>query len=781
MIEGSQPIDHHYGAHENQVTVEADLESIKPWSAESPDLYTLALSLHRDNGKGKPARKAIENTALQIGFRNIEVRDRQLLINGRPVMIRGVNRHEHDDTHGKVLSEDSMVKDLLLMKQHNFNAVRNAHYPNDRRWYELCDRYGLYVMDEANVEAHDNYHTLCRDPRYALAFTDRISNMVRRTKNHSSVICWSLGNESGYGDNHAQAADWVRRYDPSRPIHYEGAIRIGQTQGANAKLPYGTRSSDFYSPMYMGIDEMIAWAKRNNDPRPFITCEYQHAMGNSNGCLQEYWDAFEKYDGLQGGFIWEWVDHGLKQTTEDGETYWAYGGDFGETIHDAEFVCDGLVAPDRTPHPSLRDCHKVQQPISFSLKNAKKGVIEITNKQYFTNCDWLDFEWEVEVEGRRSQRGTIKAKSIEPQATKTVSLNLKPDDWQIGETWLTLRAKASAKTPWCPKGHLIAWEQFELQREQQKQPAGPAASRGKSSEIEVRQTKTQAKLIDEEQGLELIVDTKRSRLREMTINGQAVMLDGPTLNIWRGLTSNDGVKGKPEQWEADWKPLGRWTKKGLQGISLESSQPVKISRRVGRVMVKLEQVWSTGASDGTKIVHRQTLIVQPGDGVKFDHEFKVGKALTDLPRIGVIFSLAEGFEKLAWFGRGPGESYPDRWTGSPIGLYRSTVAEQYVPYIVPQEHGLKVDTRWFEIAKKSDPKQTLRFDGNRPFMFSASHFTPEDLTQAYHTYDLSPRPETVICIDAFHRGLGTASCGPDTLEKYRSKPGLYKLNFTLSV
>ncbi|MEM1208951.1 MAG: glycoside hydrolase family 2 TIM barrel-domain containing protein, partial [Planctomycetota bacterium] len=300
-------IDREYHRHRNTASFSADLRNVAPWSAEAPNLYTLLVSLHPDDGKGKPAKRAIEHTACRVGFRNVEIRDRKLLINGQAVMIRGVNRHEHDPETAKALSTESMVRDIQLMKRHNFNAVRNAHYPNDRRWYELCDEYGLYVMDEANVEAHDNYATICRDPRWRQAFLDRAVNMVTRTKNHPSVIAWSLGNESGYGENHDAMADWIRRYDPSRPLHYEGAVRARWIQRLNVEIGGDRHANDFFGPMYPRVQQLIDWANRNNDPRPCIPCEYSHAMGNSNGTLREYWEAFEKYDGLQGGFIWEWI------------------------------------------------------------------------------------------------------------------------------------------------------------------------------------------------------------------------------------------------------------------------------------------------------------------------------------------------------------------------------------------------------------------------------------------------------------------------------------------
>ncbi|MEO0586508.1 MAG: glycoside hydrolase family 2 TIM barrel-domain containing protein, partial [Planctomycetota bacterium] len=348
-------IDRYYAAHRNTAHLSAKLRDIQAWSAESPALYTLVVSLHPQGRGNKPASKAIEHTATRIGFRRVEVKDRELLINGKAVVIRGVNRHEHDPVLGKAITTESMIEDIRLMKSHNFNAVCNAHYPNDPRWYELCDEYGLYVFDEANVESHDNYETICRDPRWRDSFVDRAEGMVRRSKNHASVIAWSLGNESGYGENHDAMADWIRGYDPTRPLHYEGAVREGWVQRLSVTTDGDHHANQIFGPMYEKLDTLVAWSKRNNDTRPCILCEYSHAMGNSNGGLADYWDAFEKHPGLQGGFIWEWIDHGIAQTAEDGQTWYAYGGDFGEKIHDAEFVCDGLIGPDRVPHPAVRE------------------------------------------------------------------------------------------------------------------------------------------------------------------------------------------------------------------------------------------------------------------------------------------------------------------------------------------------------------------------------------------------------------------------------------------
>ncbi|MEM7678377.1 MAG: glycoside hydrolase family 2 TIM barrel-domain containing protein, partial [Myxococcota bacterium] len=527
-LKASHRVDQQYGGHRNATKLNVELKKVAPWSAESPTLYTLTVSLHEDNGKGKPKGKAIEHVSCRVGFRRLEVSDRQLLINGQPVMIRGVNRHEHDPVTAKALSSESMVRDILLMKQHNFNAVRNAHYPNDRRWYDLCDQYGLYVIDEANVEVHDNYDTICRDPRWHDAFLDRVKNMVKRTKNHPSIILWSLGNESGYGENHDAMATWIRDYDPSRPLHYEGAIRKGWLQSDSAAEPIGQHATDLVCPMYRGIDEMIDWSKRALDDRPYIPCEYQHAMGNSNGCLQEYWDAFEQYDGLQGGFIWEWIDHGLEQTTDDGETYYAYGGDFGEKIHDAEFVCDGLVGPDREPHPALKDCHKVQQPIGFELTNAKRGKLKIKNKQYFTGLSWLKFDWSIEVDGKPVAAGEMKPGDAAPQKRTAVALDYNLASLPAGEAFLMVQASAKRKTDWCGKGHAIAWEQFALPTPKALPKKVAPGPRRRAGAVTVSDTPRRLQLTHNANGLSIEFSKARGAVTGLSVHGEPLLLDGPT-------------------------------------------------------------------------------------------------------------------------------------------------------------------------------------------------------------------------------------------------------------
>ncbi|HEY9247788.1 MAG TPA: glycoside hydrolase family 2 TIM barrel-domain containing protein, partial [Rariglobus sp.] len=435
-----------------QVRLEGRVRNPLKWSAETPHLYTLVVTL-RD-----PSGRAVEHTSTRFGFRSVEVRDRMLLVNGRRVLIHGVNRHDHHETRGKALDRETLRQDAVLMKRFNFNAVRCAHYPNDPCWLDLCDELGLYVIDEANVESHGYFCQISQDRRYAGAFLDRGLRMVERDKNHASIILWSLGNESGYGGNHDAMAGWIRTYDPSRPLHYEGALwnsPEGRVLKPAHDLALGHHASDIVCPMYPSLERMIAWATAPGHPdrrRPMILCEYSHAMGNSNGSLADYYDVFEKYPGIQGGFIWEWIDHGFRRTTADGKTYWAYGGDFGDRPNDLNFCCDGLVWPDRSPHPALFEFKHLAQPAkTVAYRN---GMLSVKNRQDFATVSWLRGAWRVTVDGRTFASGKLPRLGTAPHSVEKIPLPLprlilKPGE----EAFLHIEFSSAAPTAWCDRGH----------------------------------------------------------------------------------------------------------------------------------------------------------------------------------------------------------------------------------------------------------------------------------------------------------------------------------------
>ncbi len=736
------------------------------WSAETPDLYTAVVSLRDPDGN---EREAVRQ---RIGFRRVEVRDRELLVNGEPVVIHGVNRHEHDDSRGKAVTRASMIADIERMKQFNFDAVRTAHYPNQSEWYDLCDEYGLYVVDEANVESHAHLRSLSDDPRWAAAIHARIQRMVERDKNHPSIILWSLGNESGAGQDFDGPAAWVRRYDPTRPLHYEGGLDW------NWYRDHAT--TDVICPMYPAIEDIVSWAKSGHGERPLIMCEYSHAMGNSNGSLHDYWEAIDTWHGLQGGFIWDWVDQGLLREDEQGRVYWAYGGDFGDEPNDRNFCINGLVWPDRTPHPAMEECRKLFQPVRVTARNARRGQIRVENRRHFTDLSGLRGRFEVIVDGRSVQRGTLPKLRTGPGMIEDVDLALREVDLEPGqEALLTVRFELARDLPWAKKGHEVAWDQLAIARRAparraparraptRRAPARKRAGAGTPFELE----SANGSVIAQGEGVRIEVDRERGVLNHLELGprGRKIspLLEGPQLQLHRALTDNDshhpiGGEGLNQK---------RWRELGLEQLVFQRSAVRGTRKRDGSVVVTIDRLAECGVG------HRQVYrLAEPGV-VDLSCEFRIPKGLEDLPRIGVTMRLAAVYERLRWYGRGPHESYCDRFAGAAFGLYHGSVADEYVPYIVPQEHGNHTDTRWLELT--DDKGLGLRIESAAgpvaPFDFSASHYAEGDLARASHTNQLEPRAEVILDLDCAHRGLGTATCGPDTRPEYRTRSGTLKM------
>ncbi len=744
-LEG-QPISTSHSAR-NEISFTQPLRRPKIWSAETPNLYTLTVRLVTPTGE--------ECTAARIGFRRIEIRERMLLINGQRALIKGVNYHDHDDTTGKFISRELMEKDIRLMKQFNVNAVRTSHYPKDSHWYDLCDRYGIYLVDEANIETHAYYSDLNRDPRYTDAFVERVRNMVERDKNHPSVIFWSLGNESGYGPNHDAAAGYVRGADPSRLVHYEGAITNWGKQSKG--WLGGHRVSDVVCPMYPQISKIVKYAEEGRGDRPLIMCEYSHCMGNSNGNLADYFAAFEKYDCLQGGYLWEWLDHGIKQVAPDGQPYWAYGGDFGDVPNDANFCTDGIVWPDRTPHPALYEFKYLAQPVQVEAVNLKQGHVRIRNKQNFTGLDWLRGEWELTADGVTIQKGKLPPIKAAPGGTCDLQLPIEPDSTS-GEKYLNFHFYQRKETRWAPAGFEVGWAQLAFPSKQPRIAAAKKLSAAEFAEDESTITLTAGKV-------QAVFDKSSGLLTEFGA-GTNLIQRGPQLNIWRAATDNDCVKlflNGPEPWYITGKPLPVWLRFKLNEAKYSLAKIRLIRHKDGLPVVEIfHQVSGREQWDDFQHIHRYLL--SPSGELRVENIVKVGKGLSDLARVGVSLILNPGLEQLEWFGRGPWENYADRKASAMVGRYRSTVTEQYVPYIMPQEHGHKTEVRWLALTGN---RSGLIARGEPLLEFSASHFTDNDLYDSFHTHELKPRPEVILNIDTVMRGLGTASCGPDTLEQYK--------------
>jgi beta-galactosidase len=701
------------------VTWHLSLPGVARWSAEAPNLYSLRVVL-RD-----PSGVVAEEASFRVGFRRVEVVGVDLLVNGVRVFIRGVNRHDFDQHTGRVISLESMRADLILMKQFGFNAVRTSHYPNDPAFLDLADGLGLYVIDEADIESHAFQSTLCDDQRYLSQWVDRVSRMALRDKNHPAVILWSLGNESGHGLNHEAAAAWLRRYDPSRPLHYEGAIRFDWTSDQ--------RITDVTCPMYPPISAIVDHARSGLQRHPLIMCEYSHAMGNSNGTLADYWDAIESTPGLQGGFIWEWWDHGLVQDLPDGRRRWAYGGDFGEQPHDGNFVADGLVWPDRRPKPALWEHKRLAAPLRIGGEAVDliAGRLTITNRQHFSDLAWLRASYSLAVEGAEIAAGAVELPVLGPGDQAAVDLPgwVRPDPGS-GEPFLTIEVTTANRLDWAARGFEVCTLQLAV-ASADAPPAGEAVTGDGRVDL----------------------DTD-GRLRHPLV---AVP---PSLSLWRAPTDNDRIGRVAARWAA-------------AGIDRLERRLIGIERDGATTVVR--SAYTTASGIGVLHEARYTMLADGAIGVAETAE--IPDALDDLARVGTVLETVAGLETVEWFGSGPQETYPDRKRGGLIGRWRSSVAEQHVPYIRPQESGGHADVRWLRL---SDPTgRSLRLALDRPGQVSATHFRAVDLALATHDGELEPRPETIVHLDAAHRGLGTASCGPDTLSRYLVGPGTYRWSWTI--
>ncbi|OQY34348.1 MAG: hypothetical protein B6241_05030 [Spirochaetaceae bacterium 4572_59] len=755
------------------VRLEYSLNNISLWSSENPTLYTLSLSLNRPDGS------PVEAFSFRIGFRLVEIKNRELQINGKPVMIKGVNRHEHDDRTGKTLTRESMIQDILLLKQFNFNAVRCCHYPDTPEWYELCDEYGIYLVDEANIESHDYYDQLCRDPRWSAAFSERVRRMVLRDRNHPSIILWSLGNESGYGPNHDAAAGWVRGCDPSRPLHYEGACREEWGQGINVhKSEWGARATDIYCPMYESVEDMVHFATEVEDHRPYIACEYSHAMGNSNGSLKDYWKAFEETHGLQGGFIWDWVDQGLLKKTEDGREYWAYGGDYGEPVHDFDFCINGMVWPDRTPHPAMWEIKKLTQPVTVELRSGSRQhhppVLTVTNKQDFTSLEWLVAEWELLRDGKVDAIGNFPLPFLIPGNSALVPIPCGVNPGHKGEEiHLNLTIRSKAKTPWCESGHIVATEQIRLHG-----GFRPVkVLRHRKSEVEYDNEdltfhKDSENIVFRSAETSITVSEKECTIMGMAFKGETVLKKGPDLHLWRAATDNDGIR----DWEGqDQKPLGQWLAAGLNKLSLKEGRVYRDESPGHKVLTIDKTLIGTDPDKEIRCIQRISSLTD--NGFILDTEVRLHEGLPSLPRVGLIMTSFPIFNDVSWFGKGPHENYIDRAESAFLREYEQKIADQFVPYILPQECGNHTDTRWLELKGK----RKLRIEGDFPMEFSALYHSPSDLFEARHTTDLVKRDETWLSLDYLQRGLGTGSCGPQTRDEYTVSTGHYRFRIHLKI
>jgi beta-galactosidase len=750
-----------YGYPGHEAALNCAIDSVKPWTAETPYLYNLAISLI------DPAGKTCETQVSKTGFRRIEIRDRRLMINGRAIIILGVNRHDHHPENGKTCSYDDMRADLTLMKRHNINAVRTAHYPNDHRLLDLADELGLYVIGEANVECHARWKAVANDPRYQKAIIERTHRMILRDRNHPCIIGWSLGNEAGHGPAHDAAALLARRIDPTRFIHYEGAVSdrfmsFWSDAKATALQPPSASertATDLVCPMYPPLDLIINWARwaeeTKLDDRPLIMCEFSHAMGNSNGSLAEYVDAFFAEPALGGGFVWEWRDHGLAKTDDQGRFFWAYGGHYGEERHDGNFCCDGLVGPDLTPHPGLLEYKWAARPVTAARLGDNK--IRLHNRQVFASTQGLLLRWSLQVDGHTAQQGDL-ALVINAGAHADIDLPYTADLPADTECHLTLKWVLQNSNEWADAGEILAWDQLLLPT---------ILSHALPAEFPALSNARTASAGAIRHG-DFIVSLASSGLIEsVAVQGRVIIQGDVTACIWRAPTDNDGVQTLPASvMPSKWR---EWIELGLDNLEMRD-----VRSETSGSQIVFERNWVS--NDGAVAVHRSRWQLSD-HAIEIDEEITVPAAWPDIPRAGIRFEIPAGFERLEWHGLGPGESYSDRFGAQTIGRWQSSVDAQYHTFPYPQEHGAHYLTRAFSLADEGGKGVNIILPQRSSF--AARHHHDADLTAATTLANLIKRETTEVHIDAAMRGMGTGACGPDTLPPYRAGPGTYRFSWIL--
>jgi beta-galactosidase len=755
----------------NTIDFNKVLKNVKTWNAEKPNLYSLLINLKDENNKTSEA------TSIKVGFRNVKIVNNQFLVNGKAVLIKGANLHDHSDTEGHMVSEALTLKDLEIMKQNNLNAIRCSHYPKNPVFYRLCDKYGFYVVDEANIESHGfgatnqgldkNKKAQKRHPAYSPkwkgAHMDRTIRMFERDKNHPCIVTWSLGNEAGNGENFFATYKWLKENDDTRPTQYEGALNYSNT--------------DIQAPMYWTIDKMIKYAE-NNPKRPVIQCEYAHSMGNSTGNFQEYWDAIEKYDILQGGFIWDWVDQGILTKNKDGVPFWAYGGDLGADAYrsDVNFCLNGVVDPDRTAHPALFEVKKVYQYIKFKASNLKKGEIEIKNIYDFTNLNEYKFAWLLLENGKEVGRGDLAKIDIAPYQSKKVKIDFPKLKNPNAEYHLNVYALNRNETDLVPNNFVVAFEQFQLTKSK-----FDVTSVSDKETISISSEKNITKISND--NFDLKVDVKTGMITDLNYGNGNVLVESLKPNFWRPITDNDFGAKSPVKLDV-WKKAS--TTQNLQSIKiLNNSKDVSVtnsSKVKGAVLIKA--IFDLPSVKGQVSVEYN---IQPNGEVTVTNSLSnIATTLPHLPRFGNNFIIKNEYQNVEYFGRGPQENYNDRNTAALVGDYKSKVKDMYFPYIRPQENGYRTDVRW--VTFKNDAGKGLKIEGLQLLSFSTHHqynsdFDAGKVKQQRHTTDVPQRDFVNVNIDYKQTGVGgDNSWSPKGLahKQYRVKAEDLKYSYKIS-
>ncbi len=727
------------GNSQESVTFCVPVADPKLWTAETPHLYTLLLKIGDD-----------EFVPFRVGFREVKIEEGFLKVNGSPIMLKGVNRHEWDPETGRTPRPENLKHDLLLMKQNNFNAIRCSHYPNIALFYDLCDEFGFYVMDEADLETHGcqaggNQGLLSGNPDWLPAYRDRVERMFGQNKNHPSILIWSVGNECGFGENIANVCRWLKVRDPSRPVHYPQS---------NQKHPTET---DFRQYGYCNLARVRDMGEMDHGGRPAIATEYGHAMGNGPGGLADFWNTMYQFPHLQGGFVWEWMDHGILMHTPDGQPFYGYGGDFGDEPSDKNFCIDGLLFPDRSPSPALREIKKVMEPVRFTPLDLENGVFEIRNRLDFLPLDFLDLRWSVLLDGEVVQQGELPMPDTGARARAALSIpfSIPSPHHAQSRCDLNIDVVLKQKTAWAEKGHVVAWDQFELPLPRL---VSAPSIRAPECHLETR-IGPEVLLIDGKHG-SLVFDRRTGMLKDWNVAGRPLVESGPDLNIWRAPIDNDGVHRRLMK-------AGEWDRALLFEMAFRP-RAIHVEESRERVTVYVEgQMLPPAFSIAYDCQYVYTMV---SDGILYVdlHAVPYGDWPEAIGRLGIKLVLPRSLDQVEWFGLGPGECYPDSQTAARVGLYQASVNELHTPYVYPQSNGTRIGTHRVMVRDQSG--FGLKVIGKASFGFSASRFSERDLARAKHTVDLKDSGHIFLNLDHRIRGLGSASCGPEPEECYECRP-----------
>ncbi len=699
----------------------------KKWSAENPYLYTLVLSLKDSKGN------IIESKSAKVGFRKYETQKGVFLVNGKPVKLYGVNRHDHNAENGKTVSFENMKKDIMLLKAYNFNAVRCSHYPNNVEFYDLCDQYGIYVMDEANVESHGTRGSggeLASHPEWTTTFVDRAVRMYQRDKNHPCIFSWSLGNESGAGANHSAMAGYLKWNDPERLIHYEGSESYGgilSPQSRNTpKDPYDF--TDMISRMYPSIEEFAEMDESQPGEKMVITCEYSHAMGNSNGGLKLFWDVARSHPRIAGAFIWDWMDQGIAVKTKDGCEQFAYGGYFGDADNDGNFCLNGIINADQTVKPVMYECKYVFQPFEFGSFNADKNTFTLKNRTAFTNSAVYDFTYELIENGKATKNGVLTIDDIAPLGTSTISL---PSFKRKEENtyYVNLYAKQKNNTAWAEKGYVVASEQFKIPFKKETIEKPIVAG----SELNITETTNTLQVSGDNFKVEFDIAT--GYVADFKVDNKSLLSAPIRPNFWRAVTDNDRAVIQRIPAINFWKQ------------ATQNQQLLSFKKKHNGKTVEVISKYQLG---GKKVFFTSIYTIYPSGEVQMHNTFSCNEALANLPRIGIQTELKDIFKAVTWYGKGPHENYIDRNDGAFVGVYEKVLNDFSAPYVFPQAYGNRTEVKY---ANFKIEKSTLNVASNNDFEFSIYPYTTEDLDKATYQCELTKLKGHTLNLDYKQQGV----------------------------